>query len=74
MRWPCMSTEKYPQHMPLLGEAMAGGLCLPAIALACPLVPRSGRRAQARRAGGVSRVGRDIFTAMEFIGCCVFFG
>ena len=26
MKWPCMSTEKYPQHMPLLGEAMAIGL------------------------------------------------
>jgi hypothetical protein len=25
VKWPCMSTEKYPQHMPLLGEAMARG-------------------------------------------------
>jgi hypothetical protein len=39
---------------------------------ACPLVPRSGRRAQARRAGGVSRAGRDIFTAMNLLGVVPF--
>ncbi|MGD9272009.1 MAG: hypothetical protein PVH08_13110 [Syntrophobacterales bacterium] len=32
--------------------AECGDRGLPAIVLACPLVPRSGRRAQARRAGG----------------------
>jgi len=26
VKWPCMSMEKCPQHMPLLGEAMARGL------------------------------------------------
>ena len=28
MEWPCVSTGKRPQHMPLLGYAMAGGLCI----------------------------------------------
>jgi hypothetical protein len=26
VKWPCMSTGKRLQHMPLLGDAMAGGL------------------------------------------------
>ena len=26
MKWPFMSTEECPQHMPLLDEAMARGL------------------------------------------------
>ncbi|MGD9206980.1 MAG: hypothetical protein PVH39_00760, partial [Syntrophobacterales bacterium] len=45
-QWDSLQENDY------LPPFLKGDRGLPAIALACPLVPRSGRRAQARRAGG----------------------